>query len=381
MNVNGAQPSNPMTPGTTTPTSPTPTNPVNGTAGAAANPMPGATPTDPMVDPMVDPMIDEEHSITSDECKLNTGYPGDEYCILPPPPDKGFQVHIGPDNYDNIDPRYILAAHDEITNNFSDQAPNQQEVYFYYRQYRMRPGSHHMIATETGVGAGSGVMDIGGRRIGTANLSQDSPAGGKIAPENQGVGMKLGARANINVSLHSINVTDEPILREVWINFWYRPNEEVTEPAISLFKSGDPTFNVPPGADQILGPYSCDIMGTGRLLWFYGHRHANNVRFSAWRVRGAQRDLFYEGLHWEETLLLDYSSDVKNPAPDRAKGIEGGWSGVLDLKPGDKLEWECHVINKQTTPLRFTNETYLGEMCIMDGETVGATCNGGSGGF
>ncbi|HMI92668.1 MAG TPA: hypothetical protein VK509_14935, partial [Polyangiales bacterium] len=159
-----------------------------------------------------------------------------------------------------------------------------------------------------------------------------------------------------------------------------RDPSEVTEPAISLFKSGDPTFSVPPGADQILGPYSCDIAGSGRLLWFYGHRHANNVRFSAWRVRGGQRDLFYEGLHWEETLLLDFSSDVKNPVPDRAKGIEGGWSGVLDLKPGDKLEWECHVVNKQTTALRFTNETYLGEMCIMDGETVGATCNS-AGGF
>src|SRR5687767_5543383 len=34
-------------------------------------------------------------------CSLNTGYPGDDQCILPPPPDKGFQVHIGPSNYAN----------------------------------------------------------------------------------------------------------------------------------------------------------------------------------------------------------------------------------------------------------------------------------------
>jgi hypothetical protein len=381
-NMNGVQPTTPTTP--STPTTPTPTNPGVGAAGTAANPPVGTDPPkDPMmVDPMmVDPMMPDEHSILSDECGLDTGWPGDEYCILPPPPDQGFQVHIGPEDYDNVDPRYILAGNDEITNNFSDTSPNTEQKYFYFRKYRMRPGSHHMIATETGSGGGGGITDIGGRRIGTANLSQDSPAGGKISPENKGVGMSIGPRANINVSLHSINVTPEPILREVWINFYYRPTEEVTEPAISLFKSGDPTFSVAPGADQILGPYSCDIQGSGRLLWFYGHRHANNVRFSAWRVRGAQRDLFYEGLHWEETLLLDYSSDVKNPVPDRATGREGGWSGVLDLKPGDKLEWECHVINKQATPLRFSNETYLGEMCIMDGETVGATCNGGGGGL
>jgi hypothetical protein len=35
------------------------------------------------------------------ECGLDTDYDGDEYCILPPPPDQGFQLHIGPSNYDN----------------------------------------------------------------------------------------------------------------------------------------------------------------------------------------------------------------------------------------------------------------------------------------
>jgi hypothetical protein len=336
-------------------------------AGSSAEPGAG--------DEMEPTGVPGEHSVTSDECQLDTGYPGDEYCILPPPPDKGFQLHIGPSDYDNIDPSFILAPHAEATSNFGATASNDEQIYFYYRQYRMRPGSHHMIVTESS-GAGGGIADIGGRRIGTANLSQDSPVGGEISPENKGVGIPLGAKAPINVSLHSINVTEQPILREVWVNFWYRDPSEVSEPAISLFKIGDPSFTIPAGGDQILGPYSCDITGSGRLLWFYGHRHANNVRFSAWRARGSQRDLFYEGLVWEEPLLLEYSSTVKNPVPDQANGVEGGWSGVLDLQPGDRLEWECHVINKQTTPLRFTNETYLGEMCIMDGETVGASCSG-----
>src|SRR5438067_1615602 len=34
--------------------------------------------------------------LAMDECGLHTSYPGDEYCILPPPADKGFQLHIGP---------------------------------------------------------------------------------------------------------------------------------------------------------------------------------------------------------------------------------------------------------------------------------------------
>jgi hypothetical protein len=41
--------------------------------------------------------------IALDECGLDTGYAGDENCILPPPPDKGFQLHVGPDDYDDPD--------------------------------------------------------------------------------------------------------------------------------------------------------------------------------------------------------------------------------------------------------------------------------------
>ncbi|MDH5670747.1 MAG: hypothetical protein OEZ06_01270 [Myxococcales bacterium] len=312
-----------------------------------------------------------EHALALDECGLNTGFPGDEYCILPPPPGEGFQVHIGPDDYDNPDAAYILAPGEEDTSDFAAVSGNDTDIFFYYRQYRMRPGAHHMIASVDN-GAGFG----GGRRIGTANLSQDSPAGGIIAPENEGVGIPLDAKSDLNVSLHVINVTEQPILREVWINFWYRDPEKVTEPATQLFKTGSTTFAIQPGEDTTLGTFSCDISGEGRMLWFYGHRHANTVRFSAWRVRDGQRDLFYDGYHWEEPLLLEYTSLIENPVPDYDAGIEGGWSGILDLKDGDSLEWECHVINQTDSVLRFTNETFLGEMCIMDGEMVGVDCGG-----
>ena len=76
-------------------------------------------------------------------------------------------------------------------------------------------------------------------------------------------------------------------------------------------------------------------------------------------------------------MLLEYNSVVKNPAPDAASKTEGGWSGVLDLKAGDKIEWFCDVVNQQDSVLRFTNQTYLGEMCIVDAEAVGSSCTGG----
>lgn len=315
----------------------------------------------------------DDSGVAMNECGLKTGYAGDEYCILPPPPDKGFQLHIGPSDYANVEAKYILEPGKEATTNFPAVASNDEKKFFYFRQYRMRPGVHHMIATDTG-SAGGGISSEG-RRIATSNnLIEDSPRGGVIAPENKGVGIPLAAHADLNVSLHSINVTDEPILREIWVNFWYRDPAEVTEPAEELFAVGSTSFAIQPGEDTVLGPYNCTVENPGRMLWFYGHRHANNVRFSAWRVRGAERELFYEAYDWEEVLLLEYSSQITNPMADREKEIEGGWTGILDLEAGDKLEWECHVINNTDGVLRFTNNTFTGEMCIMDGEMVGTNC-------
>jgi hypothetical protein len=309
-------------------------------------------------------------------CGLNTGYPGDDQCILPPPPHLGFQIHVGPVDYANPGSDYLLQPGDEKTTRFSRMAANTENTYFYYRQYRMRPTAHHVILDTPN---GSGVDT--GRRIGTANTSQDFPAGGMIAPEDQGVGMPIAANSPVSVDLHAINTTQAPALREVWVNFWYKNPGEVTEPAIPWFKTGSVSFAIQPRQSTTLGPYNCTVDRDGRLLWLYGHRHANNVRFNVVRVRGAQRDVIYDAYHWEEPLLLEYNSLVQNPAPDAARKVEGGWSGVLDLKAGDRIEWYCDVVNTQNSVLRFTNQTYLGEMCIVDAEAVGSSCVSASGGF
>jgi hypothetical protein len=304
-----------------------------------------------------------------DECNLHTKFPGDEYCILPPPADKGFQLHIGPTDYDNPEAKYILSAGQETTSTFTATSSNDKEVLFYYRQFRMRPGAHHNIISSGNAG------DLGlGQRIGTVNaLAEDYPKGGIIAPENTGVGIKLQPQTKINVSLHSINTTQNPQLREIWVNFWYRNPEEVTEPVKEIFAAA-PMGGIAPGADVVIKG-TCDVKGDGRMLWAYGHRHANNVRFSVWRSRGGMKDLVYQGYNWEETLVLDYSSTVKNPVADTAPNVEGGWSGILDTKTGDQFLWECHIINKTQGVLNFTNNTFTGEMCILDAETVGSTCD------
>lgn len=312
-----------------------------------------------------------------DECGLNTGYAGDENCILPPPPDQGFQVHVGPTDYDNPEADYLMQPSDENTPGFQVISPNDTDVFFFYRQFRMRPTAHHVILTvPNDTGTPTSALDvIAGRRIGTANVSQDYPAGGQIAPEDRSVGLPLAPHTPININFHAINTDDQPQLRELWVNFWYRDPAEVTQPAIEWFNGVDIGLSIAPRETKTLS-YTCSVQGDGRLLWLYGHRHANNVRFTATRVRGTQRDVIYDGNNWEEPLLLEYSSIVENRAPDLAAGVEGGWNGILDLLNGDTIEWTCDVVNQTDGTLRFTNNTFTGEMCIIDAEAVGSSCSG-----
>jgi hypothetical protein len=345
-----------------TPTPPaiaTPTMPAAGGAPAPTMPMTPTTPT----------MMPVPGKLALGECNIKTKYAGDEYCILPPPPDKGFQMHIGPKDPNNPEAQYILQPGQEITSDFGTTGSNDKQIYFYYRQYRQRTGAHHNIIT-SGSGGDSGL----GQRIATFNvLAEDYPKGGLIAPENKDVGISLGAHASINVSLHSINTTEKPQLREVWVNFWYKDAAEVKEPVKEVFAIA-PMGVIAPGAD-VKTNGSCSVAAAGRMLWAYGHRHANTVNFTIWRQRGGMKDLVYQSYNWEDVLQLEYASNVMNPVADMPMGTEGGWSGILDTKPGDQFVWTCHVINKQNTSLAFTNNTYTGEMCILDSEMVGGGCN------
>jgi len=95
------------------------------------------------------------------------------------------------------------------------------------------------------------------------------------------------------------------------------------------------------------------------------------VRFSAWLNRGGQRELVLEDYDWHDPLELEFSSIVDNQPADAATLTAGGHSGILELQPGDALEWECEVDNQSGGVLTFANEAVTGEMCILVGDTLG----------
>jgi hypothetical protein len=329
-----------------------------------------APPDDDGMQVMMPPPESEPEGPAMDECGLDTLYPGDEVCILPPPEGEGFQLYYGPggdyDDPDAVAP-YLVDGYADVEVNAPVTSGNTEAVYYFKRQYRMRPGSHHLIVFESG---GAGSFFGGGRRLGgSQNTVKDNPAG-EVPPENEGIGMPLAANASIILNLHHFNGTPDPILKEVWVNFWYVDGDAVTKEAREMFLWAQ-GGSVQPGASATADA-TLTITEPGRILTAYGHRHANNVRFSAWRRRGDARDLAIEDYDWEEPAVLEFNSITTNAPPDSSTFTPGGHTGILDLAPGDVIEWECEVVNNNDFTISFgQNEAVNSEMCILVGDAIG----------
>ena len=345
----------------TAPASPTAAAPVLPPSAAGVNPAPAVQPPAATgAQPVAPAAATGGKKLAMDECNLHTNFAGDEYCILPPPPDKGFQAHWGPSNYDKPEAQYVMQPGQEDVVNMTVTSTNTSEVKYYFRQYRMRPGSHHVIFTSNG------------RRLGgTQNLAKDNPENGEIPPENEGVGMPLAARSPINANMHFYNVGEKPILREIWVNFWYKDPATVKETAKEVFSMTGVTAAV--AHSHVVVGASCPIMGSGRVLSLYGHRHMNSVRFSIFHTTGGKKSLILEDYDPHDPAAFDFNSLITNPMPDASKKQAGAFSGILNLKQGDTLDFECEIINNTNKNFTGANEANDDEMCIMVGDSVGAS--------
>jgi hypothetical protein len=320
---------------------------------------------------------------------FDTGFLGDEWCILPPPVDLGTQVHVGPDSYDNVDSSFLLAGGDEVNDYYYLNAKNEEEHFYYRTNWRMRSGSHHMIISlieerddgwattgDSGIGIGGGSAS---RSFGGAQRSdQDRPQGVMdIPPENAGLGGRLRVRDQFSFNLHHFNMGTDPILREAWVNVWYKPAEEVTDEMKGIALFGNPLdVAVDPGERRELH-YVCDVPGSTRVITINGHRHLNTDRFGVWLERDGQDIPIYESFFYSDMPTYQYDSISVNPTPDKASMTDGAFSGMLELVPGDRLHFVCDITNRIDQTLRFANEVETGEMCILFGARTGdALCSG-----
>ncbi len=315
-----------------------------------------------------------------DPCNLKSGFPGDEYCLLPPPEGKGIQIHFGPKDYKDAAEvaKYTIKPNEEFNSYAIVNVPLTEDKFYKYIKISMRPGSHHLINTiisgqpEEGFVAGRAGCEgqSMGSFQGTQNLIVESPPQGIPAPENVGLGRPLPGNSSICQNYHRYNVTENPQLSEIWYNVWFVEEEDITQKANGIMINAGPRTGIAPGQKVVLTTTST-ISGDGRIISLFGHRHAATERFAAW----LNDQLIYDSWDWVESRLFNYDSVTMNPAINSAAKSDGAVSGVLKIKQGDKIKIECHVNNTTDQTLRFANELFTGEMCILFGSSVGVGIN------
>jgi len=317
------------------------------------------------------------------KCDLKTQFASDEACILAPDPSEGFQIHIGPSNYDDAEEvaKFVMHPGEESSECWTFHTPNEEEVYYQTSVISGRAGTHHiintMLAEDLEDGGFARCADGGSGQNSTVlgqlpGASKPFMARGQVAPENKHIGRKIAGRATAQADMHYYNFTDKDIIREMWMNIYTVDKAKITETSALVRGMGGFSWNqqpIAPGTDQVYS-YECPIVGNGRILNLLGHYHAHGVRFGASLKRGdADPVKVFEMYDYRDPATFEYDSVTKNPA--FSEMAAGAHTGILEVSEGDILSWECHIINDSDVGLRYVNEVKTGEMCNLWGSTIG----------
>ena len=315
---------------------------------------------------------------------LDTRFLGDDACIAPPAPDEGFQIHIGPEDYDEEAEvaQFILRPGEETSQCWTYHTPNQEDIYYSSYVFSGRPGTHHvfnsMLSVEVEDGGGfkvcvdSGLGNSSGRVGGLPGAGRAYVARQPIAPENEKLGSFVAANTPAEADMHYFNFTEDDILREFWLNVYYIDADEVEDTVKVVRGMGGLSWTaapIAPGTDQVYR-YECPFSADGRLIGIAGHYHAHGVRETA-HIRRADGTRFpiFEMYDYNDQATFAFDSITDNP--EFTGEADFGHTGMLEVSAGDVLEWECHIINDSDVPLRYTNSVHEGEMCNIFAGYVG----------
>jgi hypothetical protein len=317
------------------------------------------------------------------KCDLHTQFAGDDACLAVPDPDKGFQIHVGPSNYDDMNEvmPFLMDPAGESDECFFKKTTNDKDIKYFVWELSGRPGTHHIINTTLasdvadGFGACEGGVTGDGASMGSlggASRSWMPPS--PVAPENEDLGIPLPAHTQVQHDMHYFNVTDKTILREWWMNIYYVDESKVKETPSRIAGLGGLSWNympIQPGTHDVF-KYECAIDTDGRIIQLLGHTHAHGIRETA-HIRNAagERLKVFEQYDYLSPAIFNFDSLTKNP--DFSDSQPGAFTGILNVKAGDTLEWECEINNDSDKALAYTNEVHTGEMCNIWGSSVGPT--------
>lgn len=330
----------------------------------------------------------------AEPCKnpISTDYPGDDLCLEPPT--NGFQLHVGPTDYTNPDEmnKWVLppggfpGQGPDVNFCYYMKTPNDSMIYTSEYYAHMRPGSHHYIMFGVGadvpdsnapdscaqrnaqIAGGANFLSGATREVQNATMFGD-------APEDEGLGSPIEAHKQLNMNLHFVNITDQPVLEELWVNMIEKPADEVTNIVKAMEWLGGLTMNIPPHQNQTLQSGNSKCTGPTipegvRILGVTAHMHANTVRVSMYHQApdASDKELVFDDFNWSEPTVWLFNSKIQNPMPDRDAMKSGSpKSGIFNITPQDQFSWECQVENKTDSTLTFSDKAYTGEMCNIFG--------------
>jgi hypothetical protein len=331
------------------------------------------------LDPVKATTAPDVHVKMNGTCPTQTGFVGDDLCLAPPSPEEGFQLHYGPSDYDNPDEvaQFILQPGQETNDCFFMKTPNTNDVYYSGTDFRLRPGSHHLIGQSRTEPVADGFAPCegtdgqpGGLFFGamTGKFSQRIDP----APENQGFGRKVPARTQAVINFHVINTSPDETLREAWANYYYIRPDELKGQRGFVDLNGGLGFHIAPGTHKTY-QYSCSPAVRVRILSLAAHMHAHAERMTVWKTSGKEKTKLLENYRWEDPAQLFFDSAHVNTHPDAITRTPGGdVSGEVIVEPTEAIQWECDINNDSTTTLTFRNEVFTGEMCLVAGSVVSA---------
>ena len=258
----------------------------------------------------------------------------------------------------------------------------------YYRNYaRMRGGSHHMIVFTASTTATMGEWSAGGPDFlatslpGAQRPDENAPKSLLKPDEDAGLYAVMPGPTGITFNMHHFNAGDVPVLKEAWTNVWFEDDATIRmNPIFGLNFGQTASLAVPPGETVDLH-YSWEIGAPMRMVMAFGHRHVWTTNFSAWLEKpGGQTEIIYQSFDWLDEPTYRYDSMTTNPVPDSASRTDGATSGMRMLNRGETLHFNCHIeytderavaegapMPADNGTLRFANEAFTAEMCILFG--------------
>jgi hypothetical protein len=323
-------------------------------------------------------------------CNIDSGFPDDNACILPPSPEEGMQIHIGPTDYKDMAQvnKFIIHPGAETDSCWTFHTPNDKEIDYQTSVLSARSGSHHIINTMYKVEMTDGgfTMCADGGAGSNSNILATLPGASKpymprlpVAPENEHVGRVVPPNTPAQADMHNFNFTDKDTLREYWMNIYFVDKAQITDESKQIRGFGGLDWTRSPiamGTDMVY-QYSAPIQQDGRIIMLLGHYHSHGKRFTAYLQRGsADPEKVFEMYDYLDPAEFQYDSITTNPA--FSASAAGAASGGLEVHAGDTLQWECRIVNDdQANGLRYTNQVKTGEMCNLWGQAVGPAvdCN------